>query len=93
MKRGENFKIIELNGVTSESTNIYDLKFSLTRAYRILFRQWRIACLIGAENLKLGTKPTSVFDLIKLITGGKLKPVQSYALKRDDFVEDSRLKP
>ena len=32
LRRGENFKIIELNGVTSESTNIYDKKFSLLDA-------------------------------------------------------------
>src|SRR5690606_14595360 len=37
------FKIVELNGVTSESTNIYDPKFTLFDAYRTLFRQWAIA--------------------------------------------------
>lgn len=47
LKRGENFKVIELNGVTSESTNIYDKKFTLFDAYRILFRQWAIAFKIG----------------------------------------------
>lgn len=72
LQNAENFKIIELNGVTSESTNIYDPKFSLIDAYRILFRQWRTAFEIGAENFKLGVKPTSIRDLIKLIFG---KPV------------------
>ncbi|HEX6126186.1 MAG TPA: VTT domain-containing protein [Pyrinomonadaceae bacterium] len=55
---GRNFKIIELNGVTSESTNIYDPGYSLVDAYRILSRQWRLAFEIGAENHRLGAKRT-----------------------------------
>jgi membrane protein DedA with SNARE-associated domain/pimeloyl-ACP methyl ester carboxylesterase len=57
-KRGRNFKVIELNGVTSEATSIYDPKNSLFTAYRILFDQWRIAFEIGALNRKRGIKPT-----------------------------------
>lgn len=67
LQRGENFKIIELNGVTSESTNIYDPKFSLFEAYRILFRQWRIAFEIGQENYDKGCRPVFVFQLLRLI--------------------------
>lgn len=80
LKRGENFKIIELNGVTSESTNIYDPKFSLADAYRILFAQWRIAFEIGAQNLARGAKTSSVPALVKLIFEsrfGKSKAVQA----------------
>lgn len=66
LMNGENFKIIELNGVTSESTNIYDPKYNLLDAYRILFRQWRIAFEIGAENHKQGAETTSFRTLIRL---------------------------
>lgn len=69
IQRGENFKIIELNGVTSESTNIYDPRYSLSDAYRILFRQWSIAFEIGTENIKLGARKTSIWDLAKLTFG------------------------
>ncbi len=72
IKHGKNFKIIELNGVTSESTNIYDKKFSLVGAYRILFRQWKIAFEIGSENLRRGVKPVKISDLVKLLVGKKL---------------------
>jgi membrane protein DedA with SNARE-associated domain len=65
--RGENFKIVELNGVTSESTNIYDPKYSLFQAYKILFGQWKIAFEIGAENVKRGEKPVSLRSLAKLV--------------------------
>lgn len=69
LRRGENFKIIELNGVTSESTNIYDPKYSLLDAYRILFRQWRIAFEIGVSNRETGVRPTPVLELLKMALG------------------------
>jgi hypothetical protein len=58
LKAGEAFTIIELNGVTSESTNIYDPTKSLACAYRTLARQWRLLFAIGSENRKLGHTPT-----------------------------------
>jgi hypothetical protein len=61
---GRNMKIIELNGVTSEATHIYDPKFSLFDAYRVLFQQWRIAFEIGDRNRMRGTKPASLRDLL-----------------------------
>ena len=73
MRDGRNFKIIELNGVTSESTNIYDPRYSLIDAYRILFRQWRIAFEIGTENIKLGARRTSILDLMRMTLGARPK--------------------
>lgn len=64
---GHNFKIIELNGVTSEATSIYDPRNSLLSAYRVLFEQWRIAFEIGAQNRLRGLHPTSVSKLINLL--------------------------
>jgi len=65
------FKIIELNGVTSEATSIYDPKNSLFNAYKILFRQWHIAFEIGAQNRARGARKTSAFQLAKLIYESK----------------------
>jgi hypothetical protein len=66
-KQGMDFKIIELNGVTSESTDIYDPNNSLFTAYKALFRQWRIAFEIGAQNRSQGMMTTSIFQLIWLM--------------------------
>lgn len=76
---GQNFRIIELNGVTSESTDIYDTRYSLIDAYRILFRQWRLAFEIGAENAARGARVTTVLELISIIIGskGRRSPVQN----------------
>lgn len=69
LRRGKNFRLIELNGVTSESTNIYDPKFGIFDAYRILFEQWRTAFAIGSANCKLGKRPTPLRELVKLAFG------------------------
>jgi len=63
---GRNMKIVELNGVTSEATHIYDPKLSLFDAYRVLFEQWRIAFEIGNLNRARGVRPASVADLFSV---------------------------
>jgi pimeloyl-ACP methyl ester carboxylesterase len=65
-RAGFGFKIIELNGVTSEATHIYHPGTPLMMAYRVLMRQWRIAFEIGAENRRGGVPPTSPFRLVRL---------------------------
>lgn len=72
LKLGRDFRIIELNGVTSESTNIYDPRYTLRDAYRILFEQWRLAFEIGAANARLGAKVTTVRDLLQLIAANTI---------------------
>jgi hypothetical protein len=66
-KRGFGFKVIELNGVTSEATHIYDPAIGLIDAYRALFEQWRLAFDIGAENVRRGAAPTSILALGRLV--------------------------
>jgi hypothetical protein len=61
---GRNVKVVELNGVTSEATHIYDPKLSLLDAYGVLFQQWRIAFEIGDRNRTRGVEPASVRDLV-----------------------------
>ena len=65
--RKGNFRLIELNGVTSEATSIYDPSHSVIDAYRTLFAQWRLAFAIGAENRERGVAPASLLDLGRAI--------------------------
>src|SRR5262249_41618900 len=60
---GRNFKVLELNGASSEATSIYDPRTSLRSAYRVLFRQWRLVFAIGAANRTRGCAPDSVRKL------------------------------
>jgi hypothetical protein len=64
--RGEDVAIVELNGVTAESTNIYDPSGSLMHAYRTLFRQWAIVFAIGAANRRAGAPASSLWRLFSL---------------------------
>jgi hypothetical protein len=66
-KQGKNFKVVELNGVTSEATHIYDPSNSLFAAYSVLFQQWRIAFEIGAQNRKQGIRPVTLRTLASLV--------------------------
>ena len=65
--RGEDITILELNGVTSEVTHIYDPAVSLIEAYRALCAQWRLAFEIGAENASRGARVWSVAELTGLV--------------------------
>ena len=65
-RRGRNFKVVELNGVTSEATHIYDPAHGLLHAYKVLFRQWRLAFEIGAQNRARGARPMSLIELLRL---------------------------
>jgi hypothetical protein len=55
LRRGE-FTVIELNGLTSEATCIYDPKHSVWFGWRVLCRQWALAFAIGAANRARGEK-------------------------------------
>ncbi len=67
-RAGHNFKVIELNGVTSEATSIYDPAASLLAGYRTLFRQWRLAFEIGAANVRRGARPTPAREILRSLT-------------------------
>jgi hypothetical protein len=68
-KAGRGFAVVELNGVLSESTNLYDPSWPLWRAYRTLFRQWALLFRIGAENRRRGHRPVAVAELVALLRG------------------------
>ncbi len=68
--RGE-FQILELNGVTSEATHIYDPTNSLWTAYRVLFEQWRLAFEIGHRNHQRGFAPLSLSAMLRLLINSR----------------------
>jgi membrane protein DedA with SNARE-associated domain len=71
-RAGRGFKVLELNGVTSEATSIYDPSAGLFAGYRTLFAQWRLAFAVGAENVRAGARPTPVGEVVRSLFG---KPV------------------
>jgi membrane protein DedA with SNARE-associated domain len=81
LRKGRNFKIVELNGVTSEATHIYSPGTSLWRAYGVLLRQWRLAFEIGDINRGRGHKPATLRKMLglltRLITGQQPPPAEA----------------
>ena len=75
LQEGTGLKIIELNGITSEPSIIYDPKHTLWFAYRTLMKHLRIVYEIGAQNRARGFAPTSVWGMIRM--------VWDYAVKKD----------
>jgi membrane protein DedA with SNARE-associated domain len=63
-RRGEDLAIVELNGVTSESTNIYDPGYGAWRAWRTLARQWQLVFEIGHANRVRGATPLQLRRLL-----------------------------
>lgn len=87
-QRGE-LTVIELNGVSSEPTHIYDPSVSLWSAYRALFQHWSEAFRIGAENRASGARPTPLLELLRIVyrhafTPGNSQP--SHGARRCEFV-------
>ena len=64
LREGKNLKVIELNGLTSEATHIYDPKNSIFYAWKTLIDQWSIAFEIAEANLKKGMQPMPLAEFI-----------------------------
>ncbi len=64
-RSGEDFTVIELNGITSESTNIYDPTWPIWKAYLTLADQWRLLFRIADANRKAGHRPSSLRELTR----------------------------
>lgn len=87
LRKGEALRVIELNGLTSEATHIYDPRYGLLHAWSTLCGQWRTAFEIGKANHAAGA-PVSSFRLFlgdflrgmrrqkRMQGGGNLPPVE-----------------
>lgn len=67
LQEGRDFKILELNGVTSEATHIYDPKHTAAEARAVLREQWRLAYEIGHRNRQRGVEPIGLWGLLRLL--------------------------
>jgi membrane protein DedA with SNARE-associated domain/pimeloyl-ACP methyl ester carboxylesterase len=69
-QKGE-FTILELNGLTSEATHIYDPNNTLLNAYKTLFKQWHYAFQIGYINSQNSSKIPSLKEILILSKNSK----------------------
>jgi membrane protein DedA with SNARE-associated domain len=66
-RAGGALAVVELNGATSESTNLYDPSWSLPAAYRTLFRQWALLFRIGDANRRQGHEVTGAWTFLRTV--------------------------
>lgn len=66
LRRGEGFRVIEVNGVGSEATHIWDPACSLREAYAAQFRHYAEAFRIGALMRARGHRPARIGEMLRL---------------------------
>jgi membrane protein DedA with SNARE-associated domain/pimeloyl-ACP methyl ester carboxylesterase len=69
LKDGRDISLIELNLLTSEPTHMYDPKYSVFYAWKVLFRHWKVAFEIGDELRANGTPPPGTYSVLKVVFG------------------------
>ena len=68
LQAGKGIRILELNGVSSESTHIYSPGRSIWLAYRELFKQWGLGFEIGdAIRERDGVEPPTVKEVASFL--------------------------
>lgn len=67
LETGDNLKIMELNGVTSEPAHVYDPKMPLWKAYRDVYQHFKIVYKISIANSKLGYKTAPWNEFVGLM--------------------------
>jgi pimeloyl-ACP methyl ester carboxylesterase len=60
LRAGRGFAIVELNGTTGESTNMYDPGRPILWAYGVLARQWALLYRLGAARRRGGSRPLGI---------------------------------
>ena len=65
LKKGQGFKIMEINGVNSEPAHIYDPAMRLRDAYKDIYKHMRIVYSISKENHRDGIPYMSLATLFK----------------------------
>ncbi|NKB32298.1 MAG: D-alanine--D-alanine ligase [Pseudomonadales bacterium] len=65
LKAGKNFDIIEINGASSESINIWDRNASLMDAIKTLLQQYHTLFKLGHANRKRGHKTPGLVQLYR----------------------------
>ncbi|HVS64444.1 MAG TPA: alpha/beta fold hydrolase [Thermoanaerobaculia bacterium] len=67
VRAGGPFRILEVNGLTSEPAHMYDPRASLRAAWRALALQWSRAFAIGAQRRRAGQRPVTLRELWAIV--------------------------
>ncbi len=84
LRLGEKFKILEVNGVCSEPTHIYDPDhISYFGALKAILKHWSLVQKIGSANHRRGVPYTSFFSIVR-----DVRNLQAYGKKIEDISKE-----
>ncbi len=66
---GKNISILELNGLTSDVTHVFDPTFPTKDVFKVQYAHIKKAYRIAKQNLKAGTRATPLFELARKTFG------------------------
>ena len=66
LKQGKDFSIIELNGAGSEPTHMYDPRYTIFHAWKMIVQHWLILWRISRRNHAKGVPYMSMKDGLKM---------------------------
>ncbi len=81
LRRGEGFRIVELNGLASEPTHVYDPELSLLESYTQFARAIRELYRLGALRRAAGARPPSLREALRTVR-------EVFAVKASDGLAD-----
>ena len=64
LRKGENIRVLEFNGASSDPAHIYQPGYSLFRAYRDMAFHWKAMRQIAIQNRERGYKPMTFRQII-----------------------------
>ena len=67
LQRGEGLRVLEVNGVTSEATHMYDRRYGFFAAHAILRRQWKLAFDLAEERISGGVRPATLSRILHAV--------------------------
>jgi len=67
LRRGEGIRVLEVNGVTSEATHMYDPRYGYFAAQAILRRQWKLAFDLAEERIGGGVRPATLSQILHAV--------------------------
>jgi membrane protein DedA with SNARE-associated domain len=67
MMRGDDFKILEINGIGGEAIDCWDPRLSVWQTYARLFEEQRVLFELGERNRARGFQPTPVREFVNLL--------------------------
>ena len=87
-REGRDIRILELNGVASEATHVYDPSLGVVAAWCTLFEQWDLVFEIGAALRARGVRPATLRELAACLIAARFSPARAIVRPPEPVAEE-----